>query len=116
MPQACQKRPCRNWELGLLFVGHFIVTVDHAQATTVEVDLRHVHVRGLLERRTMKRGLDDQHCSFCGKRKDGVLQIVRGPNVCICDECVKLCVGIITKLHPEWRGRLDSPSVQDDKN
>jgi hypothetical protein len=115
MPQACQKRTCRNWELGLLFVGHFIVTVDHAQATTVEVDLRHVHVRGLLERRTMKRGLDDQHCSFCGKLKDGVLQIVRGPNVCICDECVKLCVGI-TKLHPEWRGRLDSPSVQDDKN
>jgi hypothetical protein len=36
MPQACQKRPCPNWELGLLFVGHFIVTVDHAQATTVE--------------------------------------------------------------------------------
>jgi hypothetical protein len=39
-----QKRPSRNWELGLLFVGHFIVTVDYAQATTVEVDLRHVHV------------------------------------------------------------------------
>jgi ClpX C4-type zinc finger len=59
----------------------------------------------------MKRGLDDRHCSFCGKRKDEVMQIIRGPNVCICDECVKLSVGIITEPHPEWRGRLDSPCV-----
>ena len=66
----------------------------------------------------MSRGPGDdyQHCSFCGKHKDEVLMIVRGPKVCICDECVKLAVGIVTEAHPGWRDQLDSRSVQDDKS
>ncbi len=36
-------------------------------------------------------------CAFCGKRKDEVDKLVAGPGVCICDECVALCVAIIEK-------------------
>ncbi|MBQ4155684.1 MAG: ATP-dependent Clp protease ATP-binding subunit ClpX, partial [Clostridia bacterium] len=35
-------------------------------------------------------------CSFCGKDESQVRQIVRAPNdVCICDECIKLCNQVI---------------------
>ncbi len=34
-------------------------------------------------------------CSFCGKRQEQVGRIIAGPNVYICDECVRLCSSII---------------------
>ena len=34
-------------------------------------------------------------CSFCGKTQDQVKQIVAGPGVYICNECVDLCKQII---------------------
>ncbi|MGI5971831.1 MAG: ATP-dependent Clp protease ATP-binding subunit ClpX [Oscillospiraceae bacterium] len=35
-------------------------------------------------------------CSFCGKHQDKVNRIIAGPGVYICDECVRLCMNIIT--------------------
>jgi hypothetical protein len=35
------------------------------------------------------------YCSFCGKSQHEVRKLIAGPgSVCICDECVELCVGI----------------------
>ena len=34
-------------------------------------------------------------CSFCGKTQDMVYKMITGPGVCICDECVDLCMNII---------------------
>ena len=34
-------------------------------------------------------------CSFCGKHQDQVGRLIAGPNVYICNECVKLCMGIL---------------------
>ena len=34
-------------------------------------------------------------CSFCGKAQESVRQIVAGPGVYICDECIDLCNSII---------------------
>ncbi len=34
-------------------------------------------------------------CSFCGKRQEQVNRLIAGPNVYICDECVRLCNSII---------------------
>lgn len=36
-------------------------------------------------------------CSFCGKRHDEVSKLVAGPDVNICDECVKLCSEIVAE-------------------
>lgn len=36
-------------------------------------------------------------CSFCGKRQDQVKKLIAGPDVFICDECVKLCSDILTE-------------------
>lgn len=36
-------------------------------------------------------------CSFCGKGKNEVSQIVAGPGVCICNECVSFCQDIISE-------------------
>ena len=30
-------------------------------------------------------------CSFCGKSQKQVQQLIAGPGVYICDECVELC-------------------------
>ena len=40
-------------------------------------------------------GMDAVHCSFCGKSQDEVKNIVAGPGVYICNECVDLCQQII---------------------
>lgn len=34
-------------------------------------------------------------CSFCGKDQNQVDRIIAGPNVYICDECIRLCMGIV---------------------
>lgn len=34
-------------------------------------------------------------CSFCGKSQNGVEKIIAGPNVFICNECIKVCNNII---------------------
>jgi ATP-dependent Clp protease ATP-binding subunit ClpX len=56
-------------------------------------------------------------CSFCGRTEDVVEKLISGPNVFICDKCVRLCMGIVEKksstfelkiLKPkELKGRLD---------
>ena len=38
------------------------------------------------------------HCSFCEKSQHEVAKLVAGNhNVCICDECIPLCMDILTK-------------------
>ena len=37
------------------------------------------------------------YCSFCGKSSKAVQKIIAGPNVFICNECVRLCLGIINE-------------------
>jgi ATP-dependent Clp protease ATP-binding subunit ClpX len=48
-------------------------------------------------RRTPKWVDGSSRCAFCGKAKDEVDKLIAGPGVCICNECVELCVDIIEK-------------------
>lgn len=45
----------------------------------------------------MAKDMDSKvmRCSFCGKTQDQVEKLIAGPGVCICDECIELCLGII---------------------
>ncbi len=43
-------------------------------------------------------------CSFCGKTEDEVTQLISGPGVFICNECVDLCNGIIEGEYNEDGG------------
>lgn len=36
-------------------------------------------------------------CSFCGRTEEAVEKLIAGPDVFICDKCVRLCSGIIEK-------------------
>lgn len=47
------------------------------------------------ERRESMRGDELLLCSFCGKSQADVEQIICGPAVYICNECVELCQEII---------------------
>ena len=45
---------------------------------------------------------DNLRCSFCGKRREQVNNLIAGAGVYICNECVELCNDILTKEgHPE---------------
>ena len=35
-------------------------------------------------------------CSFCGKHENQVHRMIQGPGVRICDECVRLCMSILS--------------------
>lgn len=39
-------------------------------------------------------------CSFCGRTEEAVEKLISGPNVYICDKCIRLCSGIIEKKKP----------------
>ncbi|WP_190972657.1 ATP-dependent Clp protease ATP-binding subunit ClpX [Bifidobacterium tissieri] len=39
---------------------------------------------------------DTPRCTFCGKSEQQVHKLVAGPGVAICDECIELCVDIIS--------------------
>ena len=43
-------------------------------------------------------------CSFCGKSQKQVQQLIAGPGVYICDECVELCNEIIEERMAEQSG------------
>ena len=34
-------------------------------------------------------------CSFCGKPDNQVQHMVQGPGVCICDDCIYLCLQVL---------------------
>lgn len=36
-------------------------------------------------------------CSFCGKSQHDVKKLVAGPTVFICDECIRICMDIVTE-------------------
>lgn len=65
------------------------------------------------------------NCSFCGRTEDVVEKLISGPNVYICDKCVRLCNGILDKktvphelkvLKPrEIKERLDEYIIGQDK-
>ncbi|MDY3006896.1 ATP-dependent Clp protease ATP-binding subunit ClpX [Anaerococcus sp. AGMB00486] len=41
--------------------------------------------------------LEENRCSFCGKRADEVDRLIAGPDVFICNECIELCSSIIER-------------------
>ena len=48
-------------------------------------------------------------CSFCGKSQQQVLQLIAGPTVYICDECVSLCTDIVAEKTGE-AGEAPAPA------
>ena len=61
----------------------------------------------------MARETDNKlmRCSFCGKTQEQVDKLIAGPGVCICNECVGLCLGIIEEedhLHKKTEKKSNS--------
>src|SRR3712207_7266749 len=56
-------------------------------------------------------------CSFCGKSQKQVQQLIAGPGVYICDECVELCNEIIeerlAEAGEETTGDFDLPKPRE---
>lgn len=50
-----------------------------------------------------------QFCSFCGKSVYEVKKLVRGRNVCICDECINLCNDIMAD---DLRGEVNKEAAK----
>ena len=41
-------------------------------------------------------------CSFCGKTQDEVLQLIAGPGVYICDQCIEVCYSLMENERAEF--------------
>lgn len=50
---------------------------------------------------------DNIRCSFCGKKQTEVKQLIAGPNIFICDECVKLCNDIMREEEEKQKVKYD---------
>ena len=59
----------------------------------------------------MTDGNDIRHelrCSFCGKPQSQVRRLIAGPDVYICDECVEMCMDIISEALKEDKKQADT--------
>ncbi|MDD4556957.1 MAG: ATP-dependent Clp protease ATP-binding subunit ClpX [Alphaproteobacteria bacterium] len=52
------------------------------------------------------------HCSFCGKSQDEVKKLIAGRGVYICDECIEVCVNILSDEIPELKGEKNLASSE----
>lgn len=78
-----------------------------------------------MTKRPFAASRDTAVCSFCGRQETAVEKLISGPNVFICDKCVRLCVGILDRktsqtqfkiLKPkEIKERLDEYIIGQDK-
>lgn len=49
-------------------------------------------------------------CSFCGRTEDDVEKLISGPNVYICDNCIRLCMSILEKKPSTGELKLLKPA------
>lgn len=54
-------------------------------------------------------------CSFCGKTQDMVYKMISGPGVCICDECVDLCMNIIYEGEDDSLAKTKRKKIEKNK-
>ncbi|MBT3394728.1 MAG: ATP-dependent Clp protease ATP-binding subunit ClpX [Waddliaceae bacterium] len=52
---------------------------------------------------------DTAGCSFCGRTEDAVDKLISGPDVYICDKCIRLCMGIIEKKTEHFEFNIQKP-------
>ncbi len=55
-------------------------------------------------------------CSFCGKTQDEVMQLIAGPGVYICDQCIEVCYSLMENergdFEPAYSKRDKKPNAQ----
>ena len=52
------------------------------------------------------------HCSFCGKSQNEVKKLIAGRGVYICDECIEVCINIVSQEVKEER-KLEEKNIQE---
>ena len=52
------------------------------------------------------------NCSFCGKSQKEVMVLIAGPNINICNECVKLCAEMCFERGEENYVRAEEMTAQ----
>ena len=64
---------------------------------------------------SIDRGNKDRElcCSFCGKPQDEAKKLVAGPGVCICDECIGLCVSILDEEKQKDKPEISKKSKKE---
>ena len=50
------------------------------------------------------------YCACCGKSNSEVLQLIAGPTVFICDECVDLCAEMVAEKRARTSGNIEYDS------
>ena len=58
---------------------------------------------------------DELYCSFCGKPRSMVSKLIMGPDVNICDECVRNCVEILGESTRIRQSKKSSQAAQAEK-
>ena len=52
------------------------------------------------------------HCSFCGKSQNEVKKLIAGRGVYICDECIDVCINIVSQEAKEEK-KAEEAEIQE---
>src|SRR5690554_1955157 len=84
------------WETArLVTIRHRCITMSEYQVRLVAGFDPHGFTHKEVHMARIGESADLLKCSFCGKSQKQVQQLIAGPGVYICDECVELCNEII---------------------
>ena len=96
-----RKRDSTSGQTARKYTGDFVDGKQHGKGTYTWAD-GNTYTGGDEEKRKILDAIEELVgpppnlcCSFCGKNKDEVEQLIAGPFVYICNECIFICADII---------------------
>jgi hypothetical protein len=84
----------------------------------LEKSFRRSYVENQSERKSGDTNSDSFVCSFCGKDPEEIKQMIAGPSVYICNECVDLCNDILGEeldTNESIGGKIEADLLNDDR-
>lgn len=94
------------------------ITIGHVSFADDAPGRRHLRAREMVDKALKREPCPTCHrdcacgpkCSFCDKQRSEVAQLVSGPHVFICNECVDRCKALVMEQHvKDMLGRAGKP-------
>lgn len=95
-------------------VWKYMKNLIRLQKAEREIANKLYELKGSPETEDSERTTGEVFCDFCGKPQHELRHIIAGPDVYICDECVKICEEVLEEVEAEDAEENNPDSIQNE--